>query len=99
VLLNLIHVILHPVVQEQSVLSPDQAMLSADVNLVSSPIQTPFLDVNLNVSLTLIVRVGIFVRARDVWSSQIHVIHHHVDLELCVLSTLEVTPSVGVSQD
>ena len=66
-------------------------MLSVDVKQVSSPIQTLFLDANQNVSLTLIVRVGTFVRTRDVWSSQILVILHPVDLELCVLSTLEVS--------
>ena len=77
--------ILTPVDLELSVLSPGLAMLSADVNLVSSPIQTLSLDASLSVSLTLIASKDIFVRVRNVLLNLILVILHPVVLEQSVL--------------
>ena len=77
--------ILTPVDLELSVLSPGLAMLSADVNLVSSPIQTLSLDASLSVSLTLIASKDIFVRVRNVLLNLILVILHPVVQEQSVL--------------
>lgn len=86
-----------PAVQELSAPSPDQVTLSADVSQVSFQTQTPSRDASQSVSETQTASQDMSVRTRGVSRSLILVIHHHVDLELCVLLTLEETPSVAVS--